>query len=204
MINMAINPLTVAPLLMGLVASHMGLQGDALGSTILVAVLGYLVIPLVFLLLLKRSGRIASIEARDRERRSGPLWVGAGILTVAGAAVVWTSGSGYGPLFAVSLILVLNALLAAAINERFKMSLHVSSVAGLFSMLWALTWISGQRLPGGAVLLIGAALLIPLLMWARKADHAHSGPEVRVGALFGLVIPAVEVFLLHAVWPLYG
>lgn len=200
---MTVNPLTVAPVLMGVIAAHIGLREGALWATVLAAVVGYSVIPLVFLLLLKRTGRIATIEARNRERRSRPLWIGVGLLIVAGTVVVWISGAGYSPLLAVSLILVMNATLSAIINERFKMSLHVSSVAGCFSILCTLTWLSAQDLPGGAMLLTVSALLIPLLMWARRADQAHSGPEVFTGAAFGLLIPAAELILLDALWPIY-
>lgn len=201
---MSINPLTVAPVLMGLVAAHIGLQGSALWVVLITSVAGYTIVPLAFLLALKNRGRIESIEARDRDRRSGPLWTGIGILAVAGTGVVLVSGLGYSPLLAVSVVLVLNAVFAATINERFKMSLHVSSVAGLFSILCGLTWLSGQSLPGGRILLVLSAMQIPLLMWARKADRAHSGNEVRVGAIFGLLLPPAELLVMNALWPLYG
>ena len=201
---MGVNPLTVAPLLIGLVAAHSGLRGSELSGVLFVAIAGYTILPLGFLLWLKQTGRIASIEARNQQQRIGPLWIGAGLLTITGTLVVWRSGTGYSPLLVVSLVFVVNAVLAAVINLRFKMSLHVSSVAGLFSILSALTWISGRYMPGGLPLLIAAGLLIPLLMWARMADQAHSRPEVSVGALFGTLIPAAELIALDVMWPIYG
>jgi len=200
---MLINPLTVTPVLLGLVGAHAGL-GDDLLKMVMVAVGGYVILPLVFLVWLERTGRIASIEARDRERRSSALWIGAGLLALAGIATSWTAGAEYGPIPAVAALLVLNALIAAGINERFKISLHVASVAGLFAILTGLKLLSGQPLPGGPFVLGSALLLIPVLMWARMADGAHSRSEVIAGGLFGLIMPPFELWLLDVLWPLYA
>lgn len=203
MLNMAVNPLTVTPVLFGLIAAHDN-SLDRISPIIVAAVLGYIVLPLSFLVLLTKAGRIESIEARDRRRRAPALWMGAGLLALAGIAVSWTAGAEYGPVSAVAGILLVNALIAAAINERFKISLHVASIAGLFSILTVLGMISGDPMPGGPWVLGSALLLIPLLMWARMADGAHSRNEVLAGCLFGLMVPALELWMVNALGPLYS
>ena len=200
---MLVNPLTIAPVLFGLVGVHAGL-GESLPGMMLTAIGGYVLVPLSFLVWLQRSGRIATIEARDRERRSGALWIGAGLLALAGMATSWTAGAEYGPIPAIAGLLVLNVLMAAAINERFKISLHVAAAAGLFSFLTALHLISGRPIPGGPWVLGTTLLLVPLLMWARMADGAHSRHEVVAGCLFGLLLPALELWVLDAFFPLMG
>ncbi len=202
-VNMLINPLTITPPVFLLIALHDGLGERAL-PIFLVAFAGYFVLPLGLLMALKRSGQIATIEARDRSTRTPVLWMGVGLLAVAGMAVVFASGWRYGAVGAVSMVLVVNAIIAAFINARFKMSLHVGSVAGAFSILATISFISGQLVPGGLALLVIAAMLIPLLMWARTAEKAHSRSEVWFGALFGLLAPSTEILILHTVWPLYA
>jgi hypothetical protein len=200
---MLVNPLTVTPALFALVGEHAGLEGSLL-DMVLVAIAGYVLLPLAFLVWLQKTGRIATIEARDRQRRSSALWIGAGLLALAGIATSWMAGAEYGPVPAVAALLVLNALIAAAVNERFKISLHVASVAGLFAILAVLEVLSGRPMPGGSWVLGIALLLIPALMWARMADGAHSRTEVIAGWLFGLFMPALELWVLDAFRPLYG
>jgi hypothetical protein len=106
-------------------------------------------------------------------------------------------------ILAIAGVLLLQGILAAGITPRLKLSLHVAAMAGAFSILASLGPLSGTPLPGGHALLPALAVLIPLLAWARHADHAHSASEVRAGLAFGLILPPFELALMHALLPLW-
>jgi len=193
---MIINPLILPPIVMGLVAMQYGAPTPEAITVVLVATLGYLILPLGLLLVLRSKGRIKTIEARDRERRERPVLVGAAILSL-WVMVMWmAAGSVRHPISGVALILAINIWIVSLITQRFKVSIHVSGVSGAFSILVCAAWLSGQPVPGGVGTLIGFGLAIPLVMWARVMDHAHARNEVLAGCAFGLLVSAIQVVVL--------
>jgi hypothetical protein len=200
---MLLNPLTLPPLIMGLAAAHAEAPGLLVRRIVIVSAVMYLFVPLVFLILLKRTGRIATIEARDQKARSRAMWAGVGILGAAAAAMAAAAAEVRPVILAIAGVLLLQGILAAGITPRLKLSLHVAAMAGAFSILASLGPLSGTPLPGGHALLPALAVLIPLLAWARHADHAHSASEVRAGLAFGLILPPFELALMHALLPLW-
>jgi hypothetical protein len=202
-IGMLLNPLTLPPLIMGLAAAHAEAPGLLVRRIVIVSAVMYLFVPLVFLILLKRTGRIATIEARDQKARSRAMWAGVGILGAAAAAMAAAAAEVRPVILAIAGVLLLQGILAAGITPRLKLSLHVAAMAGAFSILASLGPLSGTPLPGGHALLPALAVLIPLLAWARHADHAHSASEVRAGLAFGLILPPFELALMHALLPLW-
>ncbi|MDE2997252.1 MAG: hypothetical protein OXT73_11055 [Bacteroidota bacterium] len=200
LVGMLINPLTLAPVLMGLIGVHAGLTGEEVTLLVLVATGGYLVLPVLMLLYMKKRGRIQSLEARDPSERRGPLYMGVVILLVAGAACVMVVGSEKRLFCIASGVLILHLLLAIWITPRIKLSLHTASAAGLLSMIVALEWFAGHLMPLGGALYLILALIIPLVMWARLADGAHTRAEVVAGLLFGLFLPPGLLWLLDMAW----
>ncbi|MDA0875010.1 MAG: hypothetical protein O3C45_08120, partial [Bacteroidetes bacterium] len=78
--GMLLNPLTLPPIVMGVAAAQAGAPELLIRRIVFVSMAMYLILPLAFLLLLKRSGHIATIEARDQKARSRAMWAGVGIL----------------------------------------------------------------------------------------------------------------------------
>lgn len=202
-VNNLVNPLTIGPVLLGLVAAHAGMTGILFSKVLVTSILGYSIVPLILLLVLKRRGRIASIEARDRQRRSRALWSGSLLMLLVSLAVIWAAGGGYSSIAVVSGMVAINTALAALINERFKMSLHVASVTTLCSFLAALSVLSSTPVPGSEWTLVVTFILIPVAMWGRLTDRAHSRYEVAAGCLFGVVVPPLELLLVNTFWPLF-
>ncbi len=202
-INNLVNPLTIGPVLIALVAAHAGYAGSSFFRILTASIAGYSLIPLALLLILKRWGAIETIEARDRTRRKRALWVGVGLMVGVALAITLLADQGYDAVVTVSWLVAFNTILAASINERFKISLHVMSVAGLASFLIVIPWVSGTPMPGSPWVIVLSMLLIPLIMWGRLTDEAHSRHEILAGCIVGLVMPGLELWTMDRIWPLF-
>ena len=202
--GMLLNPLTLPPLVLGMAAAHAGAPDLLIRRIVIVSVVTYLVVPLAFLLILKRSGRIATIEARDQGARSRAMGAGVVILGAAAAALAAAAAEVRPVILAIAGIMLLQGILAAWITPRLKLSLHVAAMAAAFSVLASLGPLSGTPLPGAKVILPVLSLLILLVAWARHADSAHSMQEIRAGLAFGLLLPPICLTIIHAIQPLWG
>ena len=196
-VGMIINPLVLPLPLLFLMARHAGAPTIELTRIMAVALIGYIIIPLSLLLWLRSIGRIDTIEARNREARQGPLFVGAGILCITAILLFVVSDAAKGPVVSAALVLTVNALLIAVITLRFKLSIHVASICGFISMLVMVNYLSGRLISGSAWILPVAIAGMFLVMWARIREDAHSLREVVAGWIFGLLLPALEFWLLH-------
>lgn len=198
---MLINPLTAAPILMGLIATHAGASSETVLSVVLTAAAGYTVLPLVLLSFMRVRGQIGTIEARDQGQRSRALKNGLVLLGVAGLACWAVADDVQRSVAIVSLVLILHLSLAIVITPRLKVSLHVAAVSGMFSILITQEWLSGIAMPLSPGIYAVLLMLIPIMMWARVADGAHSRAEVTAGLFFGLSLPPLFIWMLEAMLP---
>lgn len=186
------NPLAFSPLTVAAVEAHVGAPPARLATTLGVAAVFYCLAPLAMTLWMVRTGRAESLEVRDRAARMAPMLVAVGAYAV-GAAVLWatTAGPARPVVLAFALGFPLNTLVLAAITRHWKISLHLSSLAGLLAVLG----FSVLTLPGtlGLADVARLALLVPLLMWARVRSHAHTPAQVVAGAAFGAAVVWAEL-----------
>lgn len=196
-VGMIINPLILPLPLLFLLANHAGAPPGEVGRIMAVALLGYVITPVSLLVWLRSIGRIETIEARNHEARRGPLFVGAAILGLTAILLHVVSKVAQGPISSAAIVLAVNALLIAFITLRFKLSIHVAGISGFISMLVVAEQLSGSPMTGSAWILPIAITGMILVMWARIREDAHSVREVVVGWLFGLLLPALEFWLLH-------
>jgi len=194
---MFINPLILPLPLLFLLARHAGAPASELIWIMVIALVGYVVVPLSLLLWFRSQGLIDTIEARNRKARQAPLSVGAGILFVTSILLFAASNIARGPVVSVAVVLALNASLIALITLRFKLSIHVASVSGFISMFIMAQYLSEMPIAGSAWILPIAVAGLLLVMWARVNEEAHSIREVIAGFFFGLLLPALEFWLLH-------
>lgn len=199
---MLVNPLTAAPMLMGVIATHAGASSDTVLRVVLTAAVGYTVLPLTLLLYMRIRGHIGTIEARDQGQRSRALKNGLVLLGVAGLACWVVADDVQRSVAIVSLVLILHLSLAILITPRLKVSLHVASVSGMFSILLMQEWLSGIAMPLSPWIYAVLLILIPIMMWARVADGAHSRAEVTAGLFFGLFLPPLLIWMMEAMLPL--
>jgi len=195
---MVFNPLTLTPVLYALLAFQAGALSSEVTLIAITAIALYLIVPLLFLIVLKNAGRIESIEARDRSKRSGPLLVGALYLIVAIPIMWYQAQASETVVTGFAIATALNALIFALVTRRFKISMHVASAAGFMAVVVTAALLSGALLWGGWWTIIGALLLIPAVIWARLRADAHSRMEVLAGLLFGSMVLPVELVGLHA------
>ena len=200
-VSMILNPLIVPPVLFAVVARSIGFSSWNMGIIIVTSVLLYCVAPLAYLLVLLKIKAIDSIEARDQSKRQSPLYWGALWLTVAVPVMMWAS-NGNSPVFGlISTIFAVNIFIIAAINRSFKISIHVSSVSGFLSLLFALQfWQLVESELLSIPLVVGGIASIILVGWARFHSKAHQLAEIGWGVVFGLVAPALEITLLTLFW----
>ena len=198
-LSYVVSPLALPPLVYGTVLSHVGaswadvLWGAGIGFVFLALV------PLVYVGGMRVQGRIASLEIRDRSKRTEPFLVvlGAGVLafgTVLGAEIV-----GQRLLAALIGCHVLNTILLFLITTWWKISVHCASVTGavatlLFVHVHVPGIVLGTAVVGGG-LFAGGALLAGMMLWARVRSRAHTLGQAVAGTGLGLA-PYGELFAL--------
>lgn len=194
----------VSPLALPVVALTVGavaLGAGAREAWLIAAgsLLAHGIVPLVFLVWLVGRGEARSIEVRDRERRTAPYLFGAACVTLfALVLAVWLPPQRQA-LAWIECAQAVNTLVLMAINLRWKISLHLTTLAvtisTLATMALALDLPRPDVLPPGLFAFL--ALLVPALAWARVYAGAHTVAQTVGGTLFGLVVPALEIVLLH-------
>lgn len=198
---MVLNPLVVPPFLMGLISYKLGVDYPSTMMLLGIALVMYTVLPLIYLVYLIKRGTIDELEARDRSKRSGPLFVGVGLLTVAIVPVYLVSSVFIQDVIGiVAVMIAINGFWIALITLRIKISIHVSSVAGFFSLILGLqTFEFIPQVIGPFWLVLALVLGIGLVSWARIVSDAHTKVEVLLGGLFGIFLPLFEIALLRVI-----
>ena len=202
-VSYVINPLVLPPTLFGIIAVRSGGTGAQVAYAILLSIVFFCLIPLVSMIRAIRGKPSATIELRDRTHRTVPYMVTIVSYLAALAVIHYTSLPARGFLTAVTLAFVWNGLLLLIINLYWKISLHVSTLAGFFSILWFFlkrqeTVYQTAMIGGGPALVMTlAVVLTALVMWARVETDAHTPAQVFGGAAFGIVTPYVILLLLQ-------
>lgn len=201
-VSYGVNPLVLPPVVYGLVLVHMGAPREEVmtGAGIAAVFLG--LVPLAHVGWMRWRGAVASLEIRDRRKRTEPflgvLGAGAGALL----AVAVLQNTGRGLLMALVGCHLLNTALLFLITTRWKISVHCASMAGALStLLYARMHVPGTFLeatPVGDLVLGVGGVLVPLLLWARVRSRAHTLAQAVAGTAMGLVAPYVELYALGA------
>ncbi len=164
------------------------------------ALLGHGLVPLAFLVWYVQRGEAQTIEVRERRKRTTPFLFGAGCVAALALAFLAFLPPARRPLAWIEVFQAANTLLLLAINTRWKISVHLSALAGTLGILFGLArWGSLARpdvLP--PALFVTMALLLPLLAWARVYAGAHTWAQTLGGTLFGLTVVPAQLWALHA------
>lgn len=139
---------------------------------------------LVAYLLALRSRHSSGFWLPVREERLVPAFVLLGLGAATVALLVYFAAPG--ELVSLTLGMLVTASLVTAMIAWIKASAHVAvachcAIAGMASL----------GLPGFVFV-----LLVPVIMWARIAERAHTPAEVAVGGCAGTAIAAAAVLLL--------
>ena len=206
-LSYVLNPLVFPPVTFALVERHFGGSAPDVALTFGVSLVFFCAVPLLYIAGMIRSGRVSSLEVRDRAQRTGPLVVSV-VSYAVGAAILWgvVEGPARAPILTFAACFPLNTLVLLLINSRFKISLHMSSLAGFVGVLLFVALTVWRDLPPEVELGLTLAtagplvLLLPLLMWARVRVGAHTPAQVVAGAAFGLLVPLAELWWVVYVW----
>lgn len=202
LLSYIINPLALPPIAFALILWHFGASGAEVARVFVVSTIFFSVLPLIYLVRMVRRGKAESIEVRRRESRTRPFLMGVGSNLVGVVALVLVGETALPLLIALALIYPINTGIVALITLRWKISVHMIGLAGFISMLLFAALLISDALPPreGSLLRVATVLpllaLVPLLMWARVRAGAHRVDEVVGGAIFGLVVPYAELFLI--------
>ncbi|MDX1439035.1 MAG: phosphatase PAP2 family protein [Rubricoccaceae bacterium] len=204
-ISYAVNPLVLPPICFGLVLWVAGAAPREIWLTVGVVVVFFFITPLLYLRKMVQSGEAETLEVRKQQRRTEPFIVGVASY-IAGLLVLgFVLNEARGLALMLGAIFPVNTLIVTAINLRWKISVHVMSIAGFVAALGCIRFAADHVAPASgivvdAALLIGACC-IPLLMWARVRAGAHTPSQVIGGALFGFLVTALELTVLLYCFP---
>jgi hypothetical protein len=201
-ISYFLNPLVLPPVGFGLIQWHFGASGLEILWTVVISLVFFCLVPLLYVIGMVRRGRAESLEVRDRDSRLRPFLVGIGSYAVGMAVLATTVRTALPLIVSVAALFPFNTLLILLINTRWKISVHMTSLAGFVSVLLFVALTVWRDLPAEAEVALTAAsvapllLLLPLLMWARVRVSAHTTGQVLAGAAFGLLMPLIELYVL--------
>ena len=145
-----------------------------------------------------RRGEAETLEIRQRESRLKPFLVGITSYAVGIVVMATTGTTAVSFLVALALLYPINTALIVLINLRWKISVHMTSLAGFVSILLFVSLTVWRDFPPATEAVLTALtvapllVLLPLLMWARVRVGAHTLGQVVAGALFGLIVPVVR------------
>ena len=201
LVSYAVNPLVFPPLVYGTVLAHVGAPGVDVVWGVGIAVVFLGGIPLLYVGAMRLQGRIASLEIRDRTKRTEPFLVVLGAGGAALATVLGMEMTGRCLLAALVGCHVLNTGVLFLITTRWKISVHCAAAAGAVATL---AFVRGH-VPGtvmgtlwGHGLLGGGVVLVLLTAWARIRSRAHTQAQVAAGTGLGVVAPYAELLALSA------
>ncbi len=195
-ISYAINPLVLPPILFGIVVYNSGGSRGQISGAVAIAVVFFCLVPLASMVRAIRGKPAATIELRDRTHRTMPYLISVASYLAALAVLTQTSLPARGFLLAVTLAFVWNGVLLLIINLYWKISLHVSTLAGFFSILWFYSTRVIDHDGSALVFAVVAVVVTALVMWARVEADAHTEAQVIGGAVFGFLMPYVLLLVL--------
>jgi membrane-associated phospholipid phosphatase len=173
------------------VATFVALSSHAIedpGSAALIAIVSSFftaIVPCAYIVYLLAGHKInGGVDLVQKEERLRPYLVGAGSAVVGLVALV--SLSAPQSVIVLTLAYCVNALVMAAITQRWKISAHAAGAAmpltALISAFGASAW--------------PFAVIVPVVCWARVRSRMHTVAQVCAGAILGCAITWAELAII--------
>jgi hypothetical protein len=147
---------------------------------------------IAYVLYLKHMRQVSAWDVPEKEHRSQPYLISAGISAAGLLMLLFLNAS----LFIWGLLwcYTFNTLILYAINRHWKISAHMMGFTGPLVFLW----------PSLGVWLLAAVPFAVLLGWARIETKSHSLTQVVAGAAAGVLLTLVQIwFLLSFLLPAF-
>lgn len=187
------------PIFMPILALYLSLkQVPSIGFAItnyqnyiyLVLIFSTVILPLISIFFLIKSGKVSSLEMSNHKERSVPLfrtaiWMGLGYYTIENILV-------FSPIIKAELIGAISIILIASIISKYwKVSLHMLGIGGLFGILISLNILFG----GMEEIMVLTLLLAGVLGISRINEKAHSYMQIYVGFIVGASVEVIVILL---------
>ena len=156
-----------------------------------VLVISSIILPLISLFILIKSGRVESIEMTNHYERSTPLFrtaflIGLGYYLIENILI-------FSPILKSELLgAIIIMIVAALISKYWKISLHMLGIGGLFGILISLNILFG----GMQQIMVLTLLLAGLLGISRINEKAHSYKQIYTGFLVGSSVEITAILLI--------
>ena len=147
-----------------------------------------IILPLIFILILIKVGRISSIEMMHHKERVVPLfntavWMLFGYFLLQNFLL-------YAPLLMAELLgAIIIISLASVLSNFWKISLHMLGVGGILGVFIAIQILYQKT----NTLIIIFVLLSGILAYSRLNEKAHTKSQVYIGFLVGLLIELIVI-----------
>ena len=149
-----------------------------------------IILPLLSVFFLIKTGRVSSLEISNHKERSLSLFIT--VLWISLGFFMLNNILFYAPILKAEIIgAILIILFAAIISKFWKISLHLLAIGGVVGIFIALQLIAG----GVMYLLLIFILLSGILGVARIAQKAHNHTQVYVGFLLGMSVELIALLL---------
>lgn len=198
-VSYGINPLILPPISFGIALWYVGAPASELWTSVMATFVFFCVVPLLYIAWMVSDGRARTLEVRTRKRRTLPFAVGVASYLI-GIVLLWALlDEARTMVLALAVLFPLNTLIVLLINLKWKISVHVMSIAGFVATF---SFVCAQAVPVGSsptvlnIVLFVGALSVLLLMWARVRVGAHTPAQVIGGSLFGFFVTAFELAIL--------
>ena len=148
-------------------------------ATILVAVI---LVPILFILHLRRKGEIADLDLSVRDQRIRPI-----LATLAGSTIAWLAmdlGAAPRLLAALCVAAWTQTAIVLSVTLRWKISVHSMAAAGTAVMIWNLFGYVAAPVVAG----------VPLVAWSRVRLGRHTVAQTVAGALTGGIVMAIVLY----------
>lgn len=150
----------------------------------IVAVVFSGVLQIIYVLYLRKQGKVSAYDVPERLERTGPYMLSVLMSIVGLLGLVFLQASVY--ILALMWCFAFNTALLTLMNRYWKVSAHMMGLTGPLLFL----------LPVYDYGVIAAVPVIALLGWARVKVKAHTVPQVIAGALAGILLTAIQILVI--------
>lgn len=175
-VSLALNPSLWGGAFVAFLALRFEPAGVGRWGAAVVGFLSVAVVPLATLFAMRAKGWLSDVEMRDRSER-GSVYLACAASYIFGALLLFRMEATW-PVWGLVALHAPEALVLAALNQRWKVSIHTTGLAGLTA----------------AGLVLFGTPAVPLVVapatgaWARWTARAHTVAQLSWGAAIGFVL----------------
>jgi membrane-associated phospholipid phosphatase len=198
-ISAVFNPLVLPLIIFTVLAFKLETDPVVRFLVISVSLFFFSLLPLIILLWMKKHQSIESIDVRDRIARTRPFIYGI-LCMLAGSTMFLLLGLNHADVYqAVAMIGILNAVIAAVITTRWKISIHSMSMASSGVLLYFISGTNPLAWPPfttSSILFILSIVFVTIFVqWSRVVLKHHTIAQVIAGALLAVILTILQLTL---------